>query len=715
LIRDLYIVAAILILILTGLTIQDHFSIPSNYLMIFYTSNLRGQINPFSGEIDDRQMEKIGGIAFIRGLIDDTVNKYNINPKNVVILDTGDAIFGSAEASLTMGEVPFKLMQKAGYDAMAVGNMEFEFGMDILRKFATPEPISFPVENATESPSTLPIASKLPMLACNYRDLKAPIGNTFLPGIIIQKGETKIGVIGLGHSELVRNTRQDNIMQIEITDMKAAVQRTASALKSQGAELLILLSHHPSLDTIPNMEDLFPDIDIIIGDLIGPTSLNAPARPLICQTAPSRGAGIGMVKIPMLGSSWNLKKAYKTILTVDAEKVVPNSDLVSEIARIEGKVDSLLEDLVAQSGGEFKKSFNEECAIGDLIADSMIVAAKTSIAFQNSGGIKAGFSSGTVSLRDLYDVLPFENTIVKVDLFGWQVENLIEESLSERGSFLQASGINCIYCGKNPVGFRLIQINVNDEPLEFNKIYSVAVNDFMLSNPNSWPELSQATNVQALGLLRENLKAYMISQGTVFPNVQRRFMDVSENEETLKYQALSMELASLSSPVSHTDSYDSEYGRLLSDILRTETDSDFALVPCSLINNYNDPLTVITPAKIISDIPVNSGVKVVVIPGNVVQGIVESTLASEGLPICFSGFSIELKDGKLNRIFGWEGEFDRSKTYKVAIPSQFPASARGFFDISTIKTTLFSTDIRRMFINGLRRRAGKVELRRATF
>ncbi len=670
-------------------------SIPSRHLVIFYTSNLRGQINPFQGEVSDRVYEKAGGLAFLRALIDDTMNTYRLDPKKALLLDTGDSLFGSPEASLTMGEVPFELLQKVGYDAIAVGNLEFEFGLDTLRRFIS--------------------TNKLPMLACNYRDLASPLGNTFSGGTLLDKDGTRVGVIGLGMVDLARNTRQENIMQIEISDMHAAVQKTAASLRAQGAELIVLLSHQPGLDTRPDLAELFPDVDIIIGDLISGQTTEPGRRPLVLPTPPARGAGVGMIRIPYIGSQWNLEKAVQTILPVDATHLTPSAGLVSEIARVEAKVDSLLEQVVATSEGNFKRNFSEESSMGNLITDSMRAAAKTDIAFLNSGAIKAVISSGPISLRDLYDALPFENTIVRTELAGWQIENLVEEGLSGRGSFIQTSGLTCTCSMMNPPGFRLVQIAVGEEPLDSARTYSVAVTDFMLNTPQNWPEFRTGKNVRAFGLLRENLKQYLASMSVVAPSVDRRYLDVPEGDETLRVQSLSIELASLSTPVSNDGTYDSPYGRLIADVLRVESDSDFALMPVTDIHSMNDPLPVLTPARLTADMPRICGVSTVNVPGTTLRRLIEGMLATGGVPLCFAGFSIELKDHTLSKIFPWQGDFDAQRSYKVAMPDDLPGKLGTVGGLASLTATPFSTDLRRTFMNGVRRVGGNIELRRAVF
>ena len=119
---------------------------------------------------------------------------------------------------------------------------------------------------------------------------------------------------------LARNTREDNIVNIEVSEMRASVNKTAAELKSKGAEIIVLLSHHPQLDSLEAPDVAFPDVDIIIGDLIGPISV-LKSRPLICQTASNRGGGIGMIKIPFVGGKWALDQAFKRVFPVDSSKI----------------------------------------------------------------------------------------------------------------------------------------------------------------------------------------------------------------------------------------------------------------------------------------------------------------------------------------------------------------------------------------------------------
>ncbi len=679
---------------LAGLVVHDHLSIPTRNLIIFYTSNLRGQIKPFPGTVLDRQYEKVGGLAFIKGFIENSAEVFNYKTENVLLLDTGDALFGTAEASLTMGEVPLTMMGKAGYDAMAIGNMEFEFGFDRLKHFIA--------------------SGDVPMIACNYRDLTAPVGQTIKPGLIVEKGGIKIGIVGLGHANLARNTRQENIINIEISDWKTSVQETATLLKAQGAELIVLLSHQPELGAIENPDLVFPDVDIIIGDMIGPVS-TITARPVVCQTAPNRGGGIGMVKVSYVGGKWDLSRAFQRLFAIDASSINPDAEMASEISRVEAKIDTLLDEVLTTSTGNFTRSFNEESAIGNLIAGFMKNESKADLALQNSGGIKSTITEGQVTLRTLYDMLPFENNLVTVDLEGWELENIIEESLSGKTGFLQAAGINCTYSSSNPPGFRIIQIDVNDEPLEFSRTYSVCVNDFMASNDHDWPELTHGKKHRVLGLMRENLVTWLRKNPAIAPITTKYFNDFEELDETLRTQALTFDLASLSKEITHDNTINSEYARLVAETIRLETSADFSLIPLSMLVNTREPLRVITPARVISDFTSTAGVKVLEINGEQLYKLARAALATSTVSLVFSGLSVEKLENDQIKIFPWNGNFENENVYKLAINEDLPLFVEGFYDLRSCRSIKRFNDIRRCFINGLRRRNGQVEIKRAIF
>lgn len=689
-VRNLAIVTILLMCFLAGTFVYDYMQLPSRNLIIIYTSNLRGQIKPFAGTVEERQYEQVGGLAFIKGYIKKMSGPFNYKPEDVLLLDTGDAIFGTAEATLTMGEMPLRLMNKAGYDAMAIGNLEFEFGFESLKSFIQ--------------------SNYVPMLACNYRDVSSPNGNTFKPGIIVEKSGIKIGIIGLGQSDISRNTRQDNIVNLEVADTQTSVQSTAAYLKEKGAEIIVLLSHDSTITSNTNLGKMFPDVDIVIGDLIGPGSTMFGEKPLICQTAPGRGAGIGIIKIVYQAGKWQVEQGLHRILPIDSSTIEPDRELVQEISKFESKVDNLLDEVVTTSSGQFNYSYMEESSIGSLIADSMRETSGADVALTNSGGIKSVITEGDVTLRNLYDILPFENNLITIELPGYELENLIEQSLADSNSgFLQSSGINCIYSTLNPTGCRIIQIDIGDKTIDFSATYTVAINDFMYANTYDWPELAAGKNPQIKGMIRENFKDYLKKRKTIAP-LPPQYKETDE-DAVIRFP-LTTELVTLSTPVTQDSSSNYQYSNLVCEIIRKETNADFALMPTSLINRTRTPLQEVTMARLFSDFSSKEGVSVVELSGKSINTILSEIFKAHN-NISFSGFSIEKSDDTF-KIISWIDNFEEDNIYKVAINENFLTQLKKISS-SSIKSTKRFSDIRRTFMNGLIKVNGKVELKRAFY
>ena len=690
-VRNLAIVTIILVCILGGMLVYDYFQIPSKNLIIIYTSNLRGQIKPFAGTVEGRQYDQVGGLAFIKGFIKKMAQPFNYKPEEVLLLDTGDAIFGTAEATLTMGEMPLKLMNKAGFDAMAIGNMEFEFGFESLKNFAQ--------------------SNYVPMLACNYRDVSSPVGNTFKPGIIVEKGGVKIGVIGLGQGDIARNTRQDNIVNLEVTELVNSVQNTAARLKEKGAEIIVLLSHDPTVANNANLSKTFPDVDIVIGDFIGPASINFGQRPLVCQTAPGRGAGIGIIKIIYQSGKWQIEQGLHRILPIDCSAIEPDNELNLEISKFESKIDNLLDEVVTTSTGQFNHAYLEESSIGTLIAESMREASGADVALTNSGGIKSVIYEGKLTLRNLYEILPFENNLITVELPGNELETIIEQSLCDsKSGFLQSSGINCIYSDMNPAGCRLIQIDINDKPIEFNATYTVAINDFMYANSLDWPELASGKNAKIRGMIRESFREYLKKRKNISPSSTPQYKE--SNDDVVNRFPLTTELVTLSKPVTQDPNTHYEYATLVCEMIRQETNSDFALIPSSFINRTREPLEVVTMNRIFSDFTSKEGVYVVEMTGEMIKNVLTDSFKAQN-NISFAGFSVEKTEDSI-KIYPWHDSFESDSIYKVAINENF-IDQLGRTTHSTLKKSKRFSDIRRTFIDGLRKVDGKVELKRVFY
>ncbi|WP_372841125.1 bifunctional UDP-sugar hydrolase/5'-nucleotidase [Phaeovulum sp.] len=174
----------------------------------------------------------------------------------------------------------------------------------------------------------------------------------------------------------------------------------------------------------------------------------------------------------------------------------------------------------------------EESAMGNLIADAMRAAVGADIAITNGGGIRADrtYDAGTVlTRRDFLTELPFGNLTAATELPGSQILAALENGVSQyetgAGRFPQVSGISFAFDPTAPAGSRVSEVMVGDTPLDLNKVYRVATNDYMLGGGDGYTALSGGkvlTNIGAGNLVANDVMAYVEKNGKVSSTVEGR-------------------------------------------------------------------------------------------------------------------------------------------------------------------------------------------------
>jgi len=138
----------------------------------------------------------------------------------------------------------------------------------------------------------------------------------------------------------------------------------------------------------------------------------------------------------------------------------------------------------------------EETNLGNLIADIMKNTSGADAAVINGGTIRTSIGKGKIRVSDIYDVLPFDNYLVAIRLTGQQIHDIIEHGVSGieegKGGFLQVSGIEFTYDESGKKGYRVKEILIGKTPLEADKKYTVATNDFLVAGGDGFKAFGDA-------------------------------------------------------------------------------------------------------------------------------------------------------------------------------------------------------------------------------
>ncbi len=389
----------------------------------------------------------------------------------VLVLDAGDQFQGSLFYTAHHGMAELAVQHAVGVDAMAVGNHEFDNGPETLGRYAA--------------------AARFPVLSANVDASAEPtLVDQLRPYALFDRGGLRVGVVGLTTTETLTSSSPGP--RVRITDPAAALAQAAQAARTEGARLLIALSH------LGVLRDLaLEGAAVIVGGhshtllsnqepgALGPHPSRSRSGALVVQ-AGAYGRYVGRLDLDVAADGTVLAyggECRRVDLDVPEDPAVA-ALVASYAAPLQALRDApvgVLPDALDNASCRFTA-----CAFGRMVAGAMLAAAKgADAAIMNAGGLRTGLRPGPTTLGDILGALPFGNTLATLGLSGADLRAALEHglSLSGRGGFPQTAGLRLEWNLGLPAGERITRIEVGTEgnwaPLEPGRTYSVATNSFL--------------------------------------------------------------------------------------------------------------------------------------------------------------------------------------------------------------------------------------------
>lgn len=449
---------------------------------------------------------------------------------NSILVDGGDQFQGSLFYTYYKGVVAAEMMNRIGYDAMTVGNHEFDDGPEVLRGFM--EKVNFPVLMANAD------VSKEPILA-----------GVLMPSIVIEKNGVKIGLIGL----TPRNTDELAAPGDLITFLNPvpAVKAEIAKLKADGVTRIIALSHSGYAEDM-RIAKAVDGIDVIVGGHSNtflsntsdraagpyPTWVDTPdgGRTAIVQ-AYAYGKFLGRLDVTF-DDNGIVTTAVGEPIVIDGT-VAEDGALKDRIAELAKPLDEVRNKVVAETAapidGDRANCRARECEMGNLVADAMLDRVKgqgVQIALTNGGGLRASIDAGPVTMGEVLSVLPFQNVLSTFELSGADLKAALENGVSQiadgGGRFPQVAGLRFTVDGDAEPGGRISNVEVKDgeawTALDDAKLYGVVSNNFLRGGGDGYKMFAtNAVNAYDFGPdLADVVAEYMINAGAYTPYTDGR-------------------------------------------------------------------------------------------------------------------------------------------------------------------------------------------------
>jgi 2',3'-cyclic-nucleotide 2'-phosphodiesterase (5'-nucleotidase family)/LysM repeat protein len=432
------------------------------------------------------------------------------NP-NTLLLDAGDTLHGQTIANLERGGSIVRMMNAVGFDAMATGNHDYNYGYERLLELAG--------------------EAKFPMLAANV--YKADGTRLLEPYVVLDAGGVKVAVFGLATPETTYKTHPNNVAGLTFADPVEEAEKIVAELEGK-ADVIIALAHlgldEASVDTSRKLAEEVPGIDLIVdghSHTALPEGLEAGGTLIVQAGEYSKYIGVAELTV---GSAGVKARSARLIPIEETAGIGPDPDVLAVIEDVKAGQEALLSEIVGKSlvdlDGERGSVRTGETNLGNLITDAMLYETGADVALTNGGGIRASIPAGDITKGQVITVLPFGNYIQTKDITGAVLLQALEHGVSSwpepLGGFPHVAGLTFKIDPDKPAGERVYDVRVGGKPLDPEAVYTLATNDFLAAGGDQYTMLTDQPVTGDFASLEEAVIRYLQAKGEVAPVIGGR-------------------------------------------------------------------------------------------------------------------------------------------------------------------------------------------------
>jgi 5'-nucleotidase / UDP-sugar diphosphatase len=388
-------------------------------------------------------------------------------------LHAGDAFQGTPLSNLLTGFLDVECLNQMGFDAMCLGNHEFDFGYELIRGRLTDANFAMLSANVIDRERGTPVA---------------------LPYVILHRGDYRIGVIGLTTETLALETNPKVADRVVAYPAIPVARQLAGYLRSVGCDIVISLAHE-GYDRDLLLARQAPEIDVIVGGhshtfLDKPTEVaGGPGRTVVVTQDGCWAENLGALKLTFTRTD----PSQRFTLASESEQFVPlkpteaqDDGLQAFLGDYDERFSIEMNKVVCNAGQDFPvdEVRLRENALADVVADALRGVTKADVALFNGGNFRAPVAAGPVTFGDLYTLLPYDNFLIKMKLPGAKLKELLDFAGTKYGTggFPQVSGMRLHY-----IDGKLTEASINGEPLDPAREYTVLTTDFVASGGDGYP------------------------------------------------------------------------------------------------------------------------------------------------------------------------------------------------------------------------------------
>jgi 2',3'-cyclic-nucleotide 2'-phosphodiesterase (5'-nucleotidase family) len=468
------------------------------HLVVLHTNDVHGQLTPGR---DGGGLKRLAAeVAALRAELEPEAE--------VLLLDGGDWFQGTPEGRVEGGGAFLELLSALDYDAMAVGNHELDYGREHLE--------------------ALLARTRLPAVCANVRDpatgTRVPWGE---PYRIVERGGVRIALVGLLTPETpVISHASTRLLAFE--DPLAVLARTQAELAGK-ADLVIPVTHLGVRED-ERLAEAFGLPLIVGGHSHTALEQGLQAGDTLIVQAGAKAAVLGRVDLWVERTTFTVLCAEARLCELERDGPLDPA-FAAAAARLSGQTEAEMGTVVGAFGAplERKGGVTSASSAGNLLCDLFRERAGTPIALHNKGGIRTSLPAGTATRRDLFELLPFDNTLVVLSVSGEELFEALRRAVElPEHSGIEVSGLVVRLAEPGAPKSRLLAVEVAGTPLDPLGRYRVATNSFLARGGDGYFDADVEVELDTGLVLREIVEGALAERGTLTPAADERFLGPRE-------------------------------------------------------------------------------------------------------------------------------------------------------------------------------------------
>lgn len=447
---------------------------------------LQADVQPWSNH------RPVGGVAAVAGMMARLTRECGCT---AIRLDAGDVMQGTPVSNLSYGRATVEAFNAMGYAAAAIGNHEFDWGLDTLQARIR--------------------QARFAWLSANIRARESDaVPPWVVPWRMVTAGKYRIALVGYTTVTTPTSTRPTIVAALRFDSGPARVDAAIAAARLEHPDFVIVVAHEGAFcdrngtcqgEVVDLARALKERPDLIVSghthSLIRTTVNGIP----IVQARSSTTA-LGIVDFV---DSAGTRVARIRVETVYADRETADTAVARVVDGYVQRTEPLTRRVVATLAGPLERR-GDQYALGNLIADADRAAGRADVAIVNNGGIRADLPAGTVTWGQLFEVVPFQNFVVRLRVTGAVLKAALEHAVGMADARAHVSGITVRVAPANPVGQRVTAVTLADgRALLDTATYTLAVPDFMAAGGSGYAMLrvpAENTGIVDLDALVEYLR-----------------------------------------------------------------------------------------------------------------------------------------------------------------------------------------------------------------